>query len=695
MNRREFLAAVAAAGVVRWPAHAASPLTISYKQEPPYAGAMRLVTPGADEFSGEKLATALENLLSAAMDGGPPPVTATCRGSSPLPRRYEQIAPDVARAVFEPGDPKVSEGWRKWRETLGQVEHARFYAVPDNVVRYDIRARNAGRLEHRIGTWRVSYDGASITELRPLEEIVTSSSQPWFRDVTSHVFERDESFREQLSRGVPYWRGRLDPACGIDLYGANGISVADIDGDGRDEIYVCQPGGLPNRLYKIDADGHAREISKEAGLDFLDDTAAALFVDLRNSGQQDLVLVRSSRPALFLNDGHGHFNELRDAFRFATPPQGSFTSVAAADFDRDGRVDLYFCCYAYYQSDAQYRYPTPYHDAQNGPPNFLMRNRLDDATPHFEDVTASTGIDHNNNRFSFAPTWCDYNGDGWPDLYVTNDFGRNNLYRNVGGRFRDVAEEAGVVDMGPGMSSAWFDYNGDGRPDLLVSNMWSACGQRIVEDPQFGPVKKNPALQDAYRGHVKGNSLYRNKGDGTFEYAGRSEGIEICPWSWSCDGTDLDNDGHPEIYIACGMVTNNSQGDLMSYFYRQVVSKSPPEYRPAPEYENGWNAINQLVREEWSWAGHERNVFFARRNGRYYDFSGVSGIDVAEDSRAFAFADLDGDGNLDIVLKSRMGPQVRVFRTTARATASRSSCGCAAPRQTGMRSELASKWMAR
>ncbi len=299
-------------------------MTISYKQEPPYAGAMRLVAPGSDEFPGEKLAAGLENLLSAAMDGGSPPVSASCRGSSPLAGRYEQIAPDVAKAVFESGDPKVSEGWRKWRETLGRVEHARFYALPDNIVRYDIRARNAGRLEHRIGTWRVSYDGTSITELRPLEEVVTSSSQPWFRDVTAHVFERDESFREQLSRGVPYWRGRLDPACGIDLYGANGISVADIDGDGRDEIYVCQPGGLPNRLYKLDADGRAREISKQAGLDFLDDTAAALFVDLRNSGQQDLVLVRSSRPLLFLNDGHGRFTELRGRVPLRDAASGFF-----------------------------------------------------------------------------------------------------------------------------------------------------------------------------------------------------------------------------------------------------------------------------------------------------------------------------------------------------------------------------------
>jgi Flp pilus assembly protein TadD len=277
-------------------------------------------------------------------------------------------------------------------------------------------------------------------------------------------------------------------------------------------------------------------------------------------------------------------------------------------------------------------------------------------------------MSHNNNRFSFAAAWCDYDGDGWPDLYVTNDFGRKNLYKNTNGHFRDVAAEAGVEDIGPGMSAAWLDYDGDGRPDLFVSNMWSSCGQRVVNDPAFGRALKDPAVRAAYRHHVKGDSLYRNNGDGTFTYTGDSQGIEICPWSWSCDSADFDNDGVPEIYVACGMLTNNSTTDLMSFFYRQVVSKSPPKQMSAPEYENGWNAINQLIREDYSWAGRESNVLFARRDGRYHDVSGVSGLDRAEDSRAFALTDIDGDGNVDLVLKSRMGPQVRVFQNACGTT---------------------------
>jgi FimV-like protein len=662
MKRREFLAACAAAGLWASKGHAAAPFPIKFRQQPPWAPALAFVEPGSDEFTGEKGAIETESRLAKALLSGQSPIAPTCGGRSPAVREYRDIAPGVASAVFEDTED-VAGGWEKWRKSLGEIRSARFYVLPGDIIRYDIRSARDGRIEQRVGLWKYASSHDALTRIEPLEETLTQADRPWFNDITGYAFEGDRAFAEQLARGVPYWRARLDPACGIDVYGENGIAAADIDGDGLDEIYVCQPGGLPNRLYKNDGTGRFRDISRETGLDILDDTAGALFVDLRNTGFQDLVLVRSNRPLLFLNDGKGRFSEYRDAFRFATPPQGSFTSVAAADFDRDGRLDLYFCCYVYYQSEAQYRYPVPYHDAQNGPPNFLMRNRMNESPGYFEDVTASSGIAHNNNRFSFAAAWCDYNGDGWPDLYVTNDFGRNNLYRNTNGRFEDVAEQAGVVDLGPGMSSAWLDYDGDGRPDLLVSNMWSACGQRVVNDPKFGPALKDPSLRDRYRHHVKGNSLYHNNGDGTFSYAGDSQGVEICPWSWSCDGFDFDNDGSPEIYIACGMVANNDRNtDLMSYFYRQVVAKSPVKATPAPDYENGWNAINQLIREDSSWAAPEPNIFFVRRGGRFYDFSAVSGIDRAEDSRAFAFTDIDGDGNVDIVLKSRLGPQVRVFQ---------------------------------
>ena len=484
----------------------------------------------------------------------------------------------------------------------------------------------------------------------------------WFRDITAGAFARAPEAREQLSRGVPYWAATLDPATGIDIYGNNGIAVGDIDNDGVDEVYVCQPGGLPNRLLKW-KDGAFTDISAASGVNLLDATSCALFIDTRNRGRQDLIVLRSSGPLLFLNDGAGKFTLRQDAFRFARRAQGSFTGMAAADYDRDGKLDLYLCCYSFFQSEAQYLYPVPYHDAQNGPPNFLFRNALEtDGSGFFEDVTGVSGINENNNRFSFAPAWCDYDASGWPSLYVANDFGRNNLYRNRNGKFRDAARDAGVEDIGPGMSACWFDDDGDGRPDLYVANMWTAPGQRIVNSPAFRNAF-TPDLKEAYRRHTKGNSLYRNTGGGKFTEAGAQRGIEMGRWAWSATAHDFDNDGRDELLIGCGMLTGHRAPDLMGFFWRQVVAHSPATAQAAAKYEAGWNAINQFLREGYSWNGHEANVFYAPGPaGRYRDASSESGVNVAADTRAFAVTDLDGTGCLDLLLKNRLGPQLQVFQ---------------------------------
>jgi tetratricopeptide (TPR) repeat protein len=597
---------------------------------------------------------------------------AACSAAGLAPSAFpaDQMQFEALRELIQPGHDAFPEEKiaREVVEKLRKIRPGRYFPLPDDRVRYEIATTGKnGAHEYRTGYYKMNWSAGDTTIRAVIDEQVASSAEPFFRDITWSVFTKSDSFREQLARGIPYWRARLDPSCGIDVFGMKGIAVGDIDNDGADEIYVPQPGGLPNRLYKLT--GSAMEdITERAGVGLLDDTASALFVDFRNLGRQDLVLLLPSGPLLLLNDGSGRFTVRTDAFQFARPPQGSFTGMAAADYDRDGSVDLYLCTYVYFQSEAQYRYPVPYHDAQNGPPNFLFRNRLKpDGSGHFEDVTQASGIDHNNNRYSFAAAWCDYDGSGWPSLYVANDFGRKNLYRNEAGRFRDVAAEAGVEDIGPGMSASWFDYDGDGRPDLYVSNMWSDCGQRVVASKAFAPARHSPELAEAYRRHTKGNSLYRNLGNGRFEEAGAKERVEIGRWAWASDGHDFDLDGSPEIFVACGMLSNKSAEDTMGFFWRSVVANSPEDARPAEAYENGWNAINQYIREDYSWSAPEPNVFYARRNGRYVDCSGISGLDFAEDSRAFAVTDLDGDGRLDLIVKNRLGPQLRVLQNNCAA----------------------------
>ena len=515
--------------------------------------------------------------------------------------------------------------------------------------------------EQRVSELELEWSEAFLLRSwRAGKETRSRSAKPWFGDISAGAFRGVASYSDQMLLGVDEWRTVLDAASGIDVYGHNGVSVGDIDGDGFDDLYVCQPAGLPNRLYRNRGDGTFEDITEASGVGLLDNTACAIIADFDRDGRQDLVVVRASGPLLFLNQGGGKFRLRPDAFQFANPPQGTFTGAAAADYDRDGWLDIYFCLYAYYQGTDQYKYPTPYYAAENGPPNFMMRNNRDGS---FSDVTTRSGLNENNTRYSFCCGWSDFNGDGWPDLYVVNDFGRKNLYRNNGdGTFTDVAREAGVEDVGAGMGVCWFDYDNDGAEDLYVADMWTAAGERIASQSGF-QKQAGRDVRSMYRKHAMGNSLFRNRGGGHFEDVTASSGTGMGRWAWSSDAWDFDHDGFADLYVVNGMVSGAIREDLNSFFWRQVVAKSPDSGKPSEEYERGWNAINELLRSDWTWSGRERNVFFANNgDGTFADVSGAVGLDFLEDGRSFALADFDQDGRQELFLKNRTSPQLRVLK---------------------------------
>ena len=224
-----------------------------------------------------------------------------------------------------------------------------------------------------LGTERIPVGDRQWTALAAVQ---SRSAMPIFSEATTSAFGGIPAFNAQLTPGLDEWIGRLDAAFMPGGMGHHGVSVGDADGDGLDDIYVSQPAGLPNRLFRNNGDGTFEDITEAAGLDVLDGTSQSLFVDVDNDGDQDLILVTRSGPLLFMNDGKGHFTRVRNAFQFAQPLQGSLTSAAMADYDRDGFVDLYLCAYCYLigASEDKAGPPSPYHDAQNGSPNVLLRN---------------------------------------------------------------------------------------------------------------------------------------------------------------------------------------------------------------------------------------------------------------------------------------------------------------------------------
>ncbi len=669
-------------------------LTPHYPAKSPLADVLRLVEPGSDEFITEKYAVEIESLLKQwglALKESPRDTAAMSRlldvsiaASTLVPMTETPLRSgaglEVVRRKFGPmaslGKERFLQAVQTWLEPVSRVETAEFQitaiellgSLPLAVrveIRYDVvGARSKDQREERVGTWQTEWSRAesgvwSARKWEAEEETVAVARGPGFLDVTSQALGGTASYGAQLAHGVDYWRTVLDGACGIDVYGNNGLAAGDYDGDGFDDLYVCQPAGLPNRLYRNRGDGTFEDVTEKAGVGVLDGTACALFADFENKGRQDLLVVCGSGPLLFLNQGDGTFAIKRDAFQFKRQPQGTFTHAAVADYDRDGRLDIYFCLYSYYLGLDQYHYPVPYFDARNGPPNYLLHN---EGNAIFVDKTEVAGLNAENDRYSFAAAWGDYKSSGLPDLYVANDFGRSNLYRNKGdGTFTAVSNEAAVQDPGAGMSACWSDVNNDGHQDIYVSNMWSAAGQRVAEQTNF-QAKAPEEIRALYCRHARGNSLYRNLGDGKFRNVAAQAGAEMGRWAWCSDAWDFDHDGYADLYVANGYISAPERSDLASFFWRQVVGKSPQDATPSPAYERGWQALNELIRSDSSWSGYERNVMFANlRDANFAEVSGAVGLDFIEDSRSFALADLDHDGRLEVVLKNRSAPQLRIL----------------------------------
>ena len=429
-------------------------------------------------------------------------------------------------------------------------------------------ASSAERVVEQTSRWRVDWSILSTREppkitsvtAHDFEEVVTlNGGGVSFVDSTLAAFGRSAVFHDQLMFGIEHWRNRLPADVEIDFRGHHGIAIADVNGDGLEDIYLCQPHGLPDRLFVQAADGTVSDVSAAAGIDWLDESKSALLLDLDNDLDQDLVLCVEDRLLVMANDGAAHFS-LAAELKGPSQPH----SVTAADYDQDGWLDLYVCgfwlvdLYEASQLQAAFALPTPWHDANNGAPNVLYRNL---GKLRFHDATEESGLNENNRRFSHAAGWEDFDNDGDMDLYVANDYGRNNLYRNDAGLFVDVAAELGVEDQAAGMSVAWSDYDNDGWMDLYVSNMFSSAGGRISYHSKFQRNSHENVKQE-FRRHARGNTLFRNSPQNHFRDVSEPAAVVLGRWAWSSNFLDINNDGLDDLFVANGFVTNEDTKDL-------------------------------------------------------------------------------------------------------------------------------------
>lgn len=437
--------------------------------------------------------------------------------------------------------------------------------LTDVLVEASAKASSAGRRQLNAEWrchWKSGEDQPLLTKIELLnyQEVTRplGDGEPLFSDQTRTALGKNASLDEQLLHSTDHWRARIPQSFGLDVVANVGVLLADLNGDDLEDFYFCQQGGLPNLLYLRQRDGTFLDASKGSGVDWLDYSPSALAIDLDRDGDRDLVVALQFELLLMRNDGQAKFDLVT-----RVPLLAQTFSINTADYDLDGDLDLFACGYNPSSEDLEESgalgSPNPFHDAKNGGRNTLLKNV---GSFDFRDATAESGLnEQNNTRFSFAAAWEDYDRDGDPDLYVANDYGRNNLYRNDKGQFVDVAGELKVEDMSSGMSVSWGDLNRDGRSDLYVSNMFSSAGNRITFQQKFQNGDAGEAL-DAFQRFARGNALFQATPEGGFDDVSPESGATMARWAWGSRLADLNNDGWEDILVANGFISTPDTGDL-------------------------------------------------------------------------------------------------------------------------------------
>lgn len=512
----------------------------------------------------------------------------------------------VTRTRFDPADYQAIARsdlhlWRPLLQQLDRVEHASFGVLSASFVGsigttfqttwvLEAAAYSSENEPLRLHAvvdlqWsqRPEKTGASawtITRWKTKELTLLRTPSVWFREeLAQRVADPALARALKRSRHQELVSAYLDDPDGFELPHRwfklmahdrhPAVAVADVDGDGHDDIYLMPMWG-PNALLRARGDGTFEEVASLFGLDIEDHTTAGLFVDFDNDGDLDAVLGRSLAPSLYLRNEDGHFvDRSKELVGDALPSLVS--SLAAADVNGDGLSDLYVSTYAGDMivkglERGVYRRGEPmlsghvsdavaqrlgelvsadsYHEyrALPGPPNVLLMNQ---GGGRFAAAAAGTVPEVFAN--TYQATFSDYDGDGDADLYVANDFGLNNLFRNDEGRLTDVTVATGTQDVGFGMGASWGDYDRDGRPDLYVSNMYSKAGNRVTTGL--------PGLHPAFEKMAHGNTLFHNDGAGFSKVSGKTPDtleVEVAGWSWGGQFVDVDNDAFLDVYALSG-----------------------------------------------------------------------------------------------------------------------------------------------
>ncbi len=412
------------------------------------------------------------------------------------------------------------------------------------------------------------------------------------------------------------------------------VAVTDFDRDGRNDLYFTSSRfGTANGLFRNRADGTFEEVAADAGLADLNRegegaSMGSVWADYDNDGLEDVFVYGWGYQRLFRNLDGTTFEDVSDEAGLRVWMNSN--SAIWLDYDRDSRLDLYVAGYFREEVDMWRLESTrimqnSFEFATNGGRNRLFRGRPDGT---FEDVTEVAGV--GSTRWTLAVASADFDGNGWPDLYLANDYGPEELFLNQGDGTFELAGHVGLSDDSKsGMSVSLGDVHNRGSTDVFVTNI-------------------------SERGYLfQGNNLRINFLAEAGEFQNVARGVVAdAGWAWGAQFGDVDNDGFVDLFVTNGFISSDPDRD---YWYG--MSKVAGAQGAIFEDSRNWPAIGDA-----SLSGFERSRLLLRR-GEFVDVAQDAGVTDRYDGRGIAFADLYNRGVLDAIVANQDGPAL-VYRNS-------------------------------
>lgn len=448
------------------------------------------------------------------------------------------------------------------------------------------------------------------------------------------------------------------------MYNGGGVAIADVNNDGLPDIFFTANSG-PCKLYLNQGHLHFRDITELAGIDDKPGWKTGVTMcDVNNDGLPDIYVCYSGNgPAeersnrLFVNqgvkDGIPAFKEMAAAYGIDARGCNS-TQAAFLDYDHDGDLDMVLINHAtmfyspFFNTTKLRNKRHPYFSSR------FYRNDSHGDTVRFTDVSQEVGIKGGGNNFNLGIAISDVNNDGWPDMYVTNDYEEQDfLYINQrNGTFRDATHQSLGHLSKNGMGVDIADYNNDGLTDIIELDM-------LPEDNHRQKLLKGPDEYDKYqllvdsgyyhqnmRNTLQLNTGVRPDGSPVFSEIGQLAGISATDWSWSPLLADFDNDGLKDLYISNGFLHDFTNMDFLKF----TVAEAKEKY-------GSHIPVDELVSKMPS----TRISNYLFRNNGDLTFANVTkdwGMERPSITNGAAYADLDNDGDLDLVLNTLNGKAV-------------------------------------